>query len=49
MKFFNRKGKAIKKWHSRAMIIDLSKTKVTFINTEEPDDYVQPWVHEKNS
>jgi hypothetical protein len=35
MKFFHRKGKAIKKWHSRAMLIDLRKTRITIINTGE--------------
>ena len=48
MKFFARKSKAIKKWHSRAMIIDLSKTKVTFVRTDKPDDHIPPGMHEKN-
>lgn len=39
MKFFQRKNKAIKKWHSRAMIIDLSKTKVTIIRKRELDNF----------
>jgi hypothetical protein len=34
MRFFNKKRKAVKRWHSRAMIIDLRKTKVTIINTK---------------
>jgi hypothetical protein len=49
MRFFTRKSKAIKNWHSRAMTIDLSKTTVTFINTEEPDDHCPPWMRKKNS
>jgi hypothetical protein len=35
MKFFTKKSKAVKKWHSRAMIIDLSKTRVTFLSRED--------------
>ena len=38
MKFFTKKSKAVKKWHSRAMIIDLSKTRVTFLSREDPDE-----------
>ncbi len=30
MKFFTKRNKAVKKWRSRAMIIDVSKTRVTF-------------------
>jgi hypothetical protein len=37
MKFFTKKSKAVKKWHSRAMIIDLSKTRVTFLSREDLD------------
>jgi hypothetical protein len=39
MKFFQRKNRAIKKWHSRAMLIDLRKTKVTIINAGELNDF----------
>ncbi len=39
MKFFQKKSKAVKRWHSRAMLIDLRKTKVTIIHAGEPDDY----------
>jgi hypothetical protein len=31
MKLFKRKNNSVKKWHSRAMIVDLSKTKVIFV------------------
>ena len=34
LKFFNRKGRAVKNWHSRAMLIDLRKTKLTILRTE---------------
>jgi hypothetical protein len=40
MRFFTKKNKAIKNWHSRAMIIDLSKTKVIMINTADLDKNV---------
>jgi hypothetical protein len=39
MKFFQKKSKAVKRWHSRAMLIDLRKTKVTIIYSGEPEDY----------
>ncbi len=39
MKFFRKKSKAIKAWHSRAMLIDIRKTKVTIVRVGEPDDY----------
>ena len=38
MKFFTKKNRAAKKWHSRAMIIDVSKTRITFINSTEFSD-----------
>jgi len=47
MRFFTRKSKAVKNWHSRAMIIDLSKTKVIIINTEALDNHVPPWKRDK--
>jgi hypothetical protein len=47
MKFFTKKGKAVKKWHSRAMVIDLSKTKVTFISRQELGSHVSSDVGEK--
>ena len=40
MRFFTKKNKAIKNWHSRAMVIDLSKTKVIMINTADLDNNV---------
>jgi len=38
MKFFTKKNRAVKKWHSRAMVIDVSKTRITFINSTELSD-----------
>jgi len=48
MKFFTRKSKAVKNWHSRAMIIDLSKTKVIMINTADLDKHIPPWKRGKS-
>jgi hypothetical protein len=31
LKFFARRDKAVKNWHSRAMLIDLRKTKLTIV------------------
>jgi hypothetical protein len=44
MKFFTKKSKAVKKWHSRAMIIDLSKTRVTFLSREEFEANASPQI-----
>jgi hypothetical protein len=38
LRFFARKSKAVKNWHSRALLIDLRKTKLIIINMEEPDN-----------
>jgi len=46
MKFFGRKYKARKKWHSKAMVIDLSKTKVTLIKIKG-SKHVPPWIYKK--
>jgi hypothetical protein len=35
MRFFKKKNRAVKRWHSRAMVIDLSRTRVTFLTSEE--------------
>jgi hypothetical protein len=35
MRFFKRKGEAIKKWRSRAMLISLNKTKIIFARTKD--------------
>lgn|SRR5512136_2029944 len=55
MKFFTKKNKAAKKWHSRAMIIDVNKTRVTFsgaleelIDMEESNDSAQASVEESS-
>jgi hypothetical protein len=38
LKFFKRKSKAVKNWHSRAMLIDLRQTKLTIITAETPQE-----------
>jgi hypothetical protein len=38
MRFFKKRNRAVKKWHSRAMVIDVSKTRVTFIRSDELSD-----------
>jgi hypothetical protein len=42
MKFFTKKSRAVKNWHSRAMVIDLSKTRVTFLTSEILDEKISP-------
>jgi hypothetical protein len=46
MRLFRRKGRAVKNWHSRAMTIDLKKTKLTIINKNKTRQ-VPPWVYKK--
>ncbi len=48
MRFFTKKSKAIRNWHSRAMVIDLSKTKVIMINTADLDKNVPSWKRGKS-
>jgi hypothetical protein len=45
MELFNRKGKAKKKWHSRAWLVDLNKTKLTLDSRVSPK-HVWPWICE---
>jgi len=48
MRFFTKKSKAIKNWHSRAMVIDLSKTKVIMINKTNLDNNIPTWKRGKS-
>jgi hypothetical protein len=32
-RLFNKKGQAVKNWRSRAMLIDLHKTRLTIVNS----------------
>ncbi len=38
-----KKGKARRKWRARAMIVDLSRTKVTFSNHSDESEGLPPW------
>jgi hypothetical protein len=46
MRLFNRKGRAVKNWHSRALIIDPKKTKLTLIRTHKAKQ-LPSWVYRK--
>ena len=35
MRLFSKKGHAVKNWHTRALLIDPKKTKLTLIKTHE--------------
>jgi hypothetical protein len=46
MRLFNRKGRAVKNWHARALIIDPKKTKLTLIRTHKAKQ-LPSWVYRK--
>jgi hypothetical protein len=46
MRLFSKKGHAVKNWHTRALLIDLKKTKLTLIKTQEVKQ-VPLWVYKK--
>jgi len=46
MRLFSKKGRAVKNWHARAMLIDTRRTKLTLISTSHVK-HVPPWVYEK--
>jgi hypothetical protein len=46
VKLFSRKSKAVKKWHSRALLIDPKKTKLILLGNDEVKS-VPPWVYKK--
>jgi hypothetical protein len=48
VKFWRRKGKAVKNWRSRAWSIDFSKTNLTIIVKKSgSSQHVPPWIREK--
>ncbi len=48
LRLWNRKGKAAKKWRSRAWSIDPNKTKLTIVVEKETlSRHVPPWIHKK--
>jgi hypothetical protein len=46
MWLFSRKGRAIKNWHERALMIDLKKTKLTIVKTHQSKQ-LPSWVYRK--
>ena len=46
MRLFSKKGHAVKNWHTRALLIDPKKTKLTLIKTQEVKQ-VPLWVYKK--
>jgi hypothetical protein len=46
MRLFRRKERAVKNWHSRALIIDPKKTKLTLISRKATKQ-VPAWVYKK--
>ncbi len=46
MRLFRRKGHAVKNWHSRALLIDPKKTKLTLIS-KTATKQVPAWVYKK--
>lgn len=46
MRLFSRKGRAVKNWHARALMIDPKKTKLTLIRTHEAKQ-LPSWVYRK--
>jgi len=46
MRLFRRKDTAVKNWHSRALIIDPKKTRLTIIS-KKATRQVPPWVYKK--
>jgi activator of HSP90 ATPase len=48
LRLWNRKGKAVKKWRSRAWSIDPNKTNLTIVTRKEKlSQHVPPWVYKK--
>lgn len=46
MRLFSRKGRAVRNWHLRALMIDPKKTKLTLIRTHEAKQ-LPIWVYRK--
>jgi len=48
LRLFKRKGKAVKKWRSKAWSIDPKKTNLTIIlKKEKLSQQVPPWIYKK--
>ena len=46
MRLFSKKGHAVKNWHTRALLIDPKKTKLTLIRTHKAKQ-LPSWVYRK--
>jgi hypothetical protein len=46
MKFFRRKGRAVKNWHERAMLINPSTTRITIVKSKT-EKQIPLWVYKK--
>jgi len=46
MRLFSKKGRAVKNWHARALLIDLRRTRLTLISTSHVK-HVPPWAYKK--
>ncbi|MCW4053539.1 MAG: hypothetical protein NWE84_01280 [Candidatus Bathyarchaeota archaeon] len=48
LRFWSKKGKAVKKWRSRAWSIDPNKTNLTIVVKKEKGyQHVPPWIYKK--
>jgi hypothetical protein len=48
MKFFNKMGKAKKKWRRKAWLVNPSRTKIILVATASPKlRHVPPWMYNK--
>lgn len=46
MRLFRRKGRAVKNWHARALLINPSKTRITIVKTKK-EKQIPLWVYKK--
>jgi hypothetical protein len=46
MRLFRRKGRAVKNWHTRALMINPNKTRITIVKTKK-EKQVPLWVYRK--
>jgi hypothetical protein len=46
MKFFRKKGRAVKNWHERALLINPSTTRITIVKSKT-EKQIPLWVYKK--
>jgi hypothetical protein len=46
MKLFHRKGRAVKNWHARALMINPNTTRITIVKTKT-EKQIPLWVYKK--